>query len=379
MAFFRDREPQSAGQLTTEIAPYLAMTIELEADQRLDTMALDLVMVGRDLLTSNDHYQATSAYLNLARNRAVVATEVYGQLSKQSPQEIKKHYSGNDTVRDFLVQEFQTAQHNLEAADRISAEPSTAAAFTRSNELKRQLAQSRWPAYGALPPSFIHGAINGMNNLYGVVSSQVTKTLTSQTLPNNFRYKLQQQVEPLLAQVEGCRTSIDRVSSGLPTGLASESALNSAYERTREAVELLDTVALWVSMPRLFDETFTLRNPLDETRPPEKKFNASSLGLGATAMKAATPPAPQPDRPQHAFDPSIFDAPTPPTAPQQSPQPTPKHFEVGDLDSPPTPPTSDKPEMPPKRSFNPDDLNASAPQPKPQSQPKRQFNPDDLG
>lgn len=369
--FNRGREERELAQVATQIEPYRNVVVAYEADQRLGAIDMDLLTKGRHVVTSNDRYQFSAAYLTLARNRSMLSDKVAESMTSpgQGNDDLKTAEFDYDTVTSFMLAGYQAATDGLEAADRIGAIKGYAATPQETGNLQAMLTGLGWPASTQISRRFVSGAIEGLRAIGVSTNARYLEMTKNTALQNNMKIRLKAHVDPLLASLEAKQKSIDLITHGLADAIKSEQVLKDVYKDVVSALEAADTVGLWLTAPKLLDASFTLAKPLDETRPEGKSFNPASLGGPAVRQTVPAPaPSPQPNVQGKSFDPSGLQPSTTPSRP--APKPAGKSFDPGSLA--PQPPAQ-APTVPPVQQAKTFDPNAL------KTPEKRSFDPSTLG
>ena len=337
---FRDREGRLLEKLSAEIGPYRAIASDLEAEDRLVKIDADLNLRDRHLLTSNDRYQMSAAYLALVRNRTILASTIADRyLNKDSGPDLRREGFTFDPLSKFLVGAYTTAKDGIETADLVTATVGFSANDTAKRDLIRTGTTIDWPRAGEISRHFVAGGVAAVDTILAYTVYHFHLAMQSARLPNDFKFHLSSRVEPLLTRAENQRAAIDRVTGGeISTSLTSFELIAELYADIRDAVAALDEASLWITMPALYESTFVLREPLAEGQHGKRPFRPGSvLGKAATQTvvqppqrrprsQSVTPPVSArpfdpatvnkpPAKPQRPFDPATVDPPTRPERP----------------------------------------------------------------
>jgi hypothetical protein len=354
---FRDREERHIAQLSHEIAPYRNMATDLEAEDRLRATDSELVLAGRHLLTSNDRYQMTAAHLSLARNRTILTNAIADNYTTPSP-DFKGNNFNYESVSAFLVGNYRHIKSGIETADTIYG----AVGFTANDEYIDQFntlnSSLQWPAAENISRNFVAAGVSSVDTILAYTLHRYDEIMRpGSAVPNDFKFHLKRRVQPLVAEVDAKRRAIDRVTGGAASMITSQVMLTEVYEDVREAIRILDEITVWTTMPRLYESTFTLRDPIDETRPEQRRFDPETLGETATGTVAQRPmPSGRPFSPDtlqtaeapptvsaRPFNPGILEPPHRTPAParpfdpdglQQKPAPAARPFDPSALETP---------------------------------------------
>ncbi|HVX24441.1 MAG TPA: hypothetical protein VG992_03830 [Candidatus Saccharimonadales bacterium] len=352
--FNKGRDEREIAQVAQEIEPYRNIVVSYETDQRFQTMDVELITYGKHVITSNDRYQFSSAYLALARNRSLMTDNVADALTKPiaGQEDFKTDGFDYNSISTFLVNGYQAATDGLEAADRVSSVKGYKASSQETSALQSLLNDFKWPQPNQISSRFLAGSVNGLKAISVATHSQYATFNKSGYVPNNMKVRLRQRVDPLLATLEAKQKTIELMAKSHVETIKSEQALVDLYKDVMDAVAAADVLCVWLTVPKLLDSSFTLVKPLDESHPVEsKQFDVGSLG--GPAVKKAAAPAPAtpaaPAGPHKSFDPGSLTAPAKKAAPPSTN--VGKSFDPNSLSTP-------KP--PEKHEFNPADLGKAA-------------------
>ena len=367
---FRDRgERQLAERLTQETGLYRSMATDLEAEDRLRAADGELLLAGRHLLTSNDRYQMTAAHLTLARNRTLLTNAITDNYTGQAGPDFRGDAFNYDTLSTFLVSNYRDIKTGIETADLVSSSLGFQATDEYISQFNTLNGSLQWPAAETVSRHFVSGGVAAVDTIMAYTMHHYDGMLASSTVPNDFKFHLKRRVQPMFAEADAKRRAIDRVTGGAVSAVSDSPMLGEVYEDMREAIRILDEVSVWITMPRLYEPLFTLRDPLDELRPERRRFDPGVLGTPATeavvsrprpsgkpfsaeslnTQPAPTPPAVSPRpfspdvlepphpapaiaRPSRPFDPSAIN---PPAQPER--RDTSRPFDPSTLDHNPTP------------------------------------------
>jgi hypothetical protein len=316
---FKDKGERAAGQLAREVRVFRGMSIDYEATQRLDNMDNELTIASRHLLTSNDRCQFTAAHLLLAHNAYAVADTVATELSQ--PGALEGHRDVDPVMLDMLRDWYQTARAGLEKADLIH---NTIGFKADSNELgvidqiATKLSAINVPTHPQRPlfqnRAYVQATLTAVERIGDVISQRYRHATTSRLLDNVFRLQLEEQATPLLASITAQHNDIVRLNGGfLVDSKASPDVLQGTLHNAQTILTELNTLSLLLTVPRLIDDRFTLREPYDERRAQRKGFDASKFSGPAVSASVTRPAQPSP-RP---FDPNNL----PPAQDSQAPKP----------------------------------------------------------
>lgn len=285
-----NRGEREKARLAAETAPYRRMAIDLEVENKLQAQDFDLAVAGRHLLTSNDRYQLSTAYLHEARDHYLLANSIAETLSadgsKESPQAI-------ETATEFVKTAYRGAKGSLETAEQITARVGFQATPGDIQKLKRTPDTLRWPSKTDISAGFMTGMVAGLDNVWANANHDYEAIQASRLVPNDFKRRLKSLVEPLLRTIMTRHKAIERVTDG---GLGVEtpiSVLQELYKDAQAIHGVLEQVTILITMPRIQDAAFALREPYDETRPEKKSFSPSALGTPAVQETVTRPQRPQ--------------------------------------------------------------------------------------
>lgn len=335
---------------------------------------MDLLTKGRHVVTSNDRYQFSAAYLVMARNRSMLADKIAESMTNpaQGTDDFKTAGFDYDTITQFLLTGYQAATDGLESSDRISAVKGYQATPQETANLQTMLNGLGWPAPNQISRRFVAGAVEGLRAVVISTNAQYLAMNKNSALQNNMKLRLKAQLDPLLATIEAKQKSIDLITHGKINDVSSEQVLHNVYQDVVAATAAADLAGLWLTVPKILDGSFMLSQPLDETGPKGSKFNPAALGTPAVqhAMPTTPPQPTAPAGPRRPFNPSNLN--TPPVTPApQTPKPAGKPFDPANLaPSQPSPAVQSSANTQPKRSFDPNAL---------KSPEKRSFDPSILG
>jgi hypothetical protein len=319
-------------RLSQEIAPYRNMAIDNEVDQTLADHDLDLTGYNRHLLTSNDRFQLSTAYLALARSRAILMGSMYDK-AVSLREEVRTQEYDPEAVANYLITGFKSAKHGVEAADDIYAQMGYTADKADETVFMNYAGSIRWPGTETHSSLLAEGGIEALENILATVFVHYTSLTQNSLLPNDFRLHLQNKIKPILARVDASKKAIDRIFEGTAGVINSRAVMEDIYKEVQEAYEMLEEAEIWLCMPRLKDVSFTLREPLNENKPKQNKFDPSIIARPIvpqvitppqpkrpfTIESLTPPPAPvtgtndqkgvkTPDLPKRSFDPSMLSA-----------------------------------------------------------------------
>ncbi len=376
--FDRDRRPE----INRELEPYTNMAADAEVEQRLDAMQQDLELSNRNLLTSNDRYQASACYLSLARNKHILMATIAGRVTTEDGnKELRSEPHKKQTIIQFMTQGFQSSRDSLEFVDEIEGQPGFKFNDGHMQGI-RTVASLQWPPAEQMPKQAIIGIAEAADIITAHVATQFGELTKSNSVPNDFRMALRKQVDPLLAQVNAKAKAIERSTGGMLDRIDSAAILKGIYDDAKQAIIKLDEITVWATAPKLYDRRFELRNPLDEVNPNKKSFDASALGGPVVRQHThlyITPnpvPAAPPKPKARPFNAAALQAATPLTPPIETRVTRP--FNPSILSTPPTPkaPVSQKTAG---RQFSLDSLAPKPPKASPPKPVRREFSNEDLG
>lgn len=252
----------------------------------------------------------SAAHLHEARNHYLIANSVAEALSadgsKESPRAI-------DTATEFVKTAYRSAKNSLETAEQITSRVGFQATSGDIQKLKRTPDALRWPSKADISPGFITGMLAGLDNAWANTHHDYEAIQASRLVPNDFKRRLKSLVEPLLRTIATRQKAIERVTAGGLTADTPVSVLQELYKDAQAIQETLEQVSVLLTMPRLRDQAFTLKEPYDETRPEQKGFNPSSLGTPAVQAQVA-----RPNRGQKPFSADALGSPVSQTPPRGS-------------------------------------------------------------
>ncbi|HEU4913825.1 MAG TPA: hypothetical protein VFT16_00255 [Candidatus Saccharimonadales bacterium] len=337
---FRGRDERFAEEIATELEPYQSIVIDYEAEERLRSLDMDVMMAGRHLLTSNDRYQVSAAHLSLARNQYLLANTITSELTRPANGDYRPQGFDNHGVVDFLRQTYQSARQHLETADLVASRKGYQADEEHLAPL-HSLGARRWPLVRAVSSRFVQGAVEASDKIMGYVGSQQDAIQASSVLAPSHKRHLEGRMHPLLVDTAARRKSVEQVVNAGLLRSSPEAVMAEVYEDTTVAIGGLNRLSVWLTYPQAYDSSLRVRQPLEEARPGEHKFDPSILG--------PTPAVPSPRR----------------VAPWQAPRP----FDPNVLGQPPT-----TPRPPAERPFDPQVL-VPAPSVPPSRLEERPFDP----
>ncbi len=358
---FGNREEKQLATMAQQIEPFRHMEAGFEVDMALQSLDSELALHDRQLLTSNDRYQTGAVFLSLARNRFIMMEAVFRAMNMPAPEEIRTPTFTIERVSGFLLRGYQEAQNGLEASDAVMSIAGFVLDKTYQDYIGTLNGTLEWLPDSEISGRFVYGANDGMNQIYTTVLDQLQRTLASPFLSNNFKLALKARAEKKLVQVENQQKAIKRLTGGVIITQKSALIAQEVYDDIKVAVGVLDEVGVLLNMPRLYDQSFALRDPYDENKQPERRFNPSTIAHGIVAKAAEVRKVPT----GKPFNPAALTTPTPPprrpfNPGSLAPQPGEKHQETG-----------------PARHFDPNALK-DTPKPASPQQPKRPFNPNVL-
>lgn len=303
---FRDKGEREATRIQKDLQPYTAMTSEYEILERLHGADVELAVANKHLITSNDRYQFTVARLLVARTKAQIASAIANSVTEQDAfTGIQDVTAKADEISSYLKATFEACNDDIEEADRIAS----IKGFTATSDDKESLlkaAHLSWPDATVFTPAFVQGSVRALDAVASNVLVEAATTVRAPLLPNNFKQRLSQQYNPLLAQVAAKQKAIERARLGKTNKTYTREMLLEMQRDVMSCIEVLTTTCLWISVPSMFDSYFDLKKPLDELRGPTKPFNPTSLG--GTAVQPVIE-KPRPTLPHKPFEPEVLQTP----------------------------------------------------------------------
>lgn len=361
---FRDREERRVTQLTQEIAPYRGMATDLEAEDRLLSSESELTIAGRHLLTSNDRYQMTAAHLTLARNRTVLTNAIADVYTTPSGPDFRGENFSHGTISTFLVSNYRDIKTGVETADIVSGTTGFTSTDEYIDQFNRLNSSLQWPAPDSISRHFVVAGVSAVDTVMAYTMHHYDAVFASSNVPNDFKFHLKRRLQPLIGEVDAKRRAIDRATNMAVGSINNTVILEEVYEDVRDAIRVLDEISVWITMPRLYEPLFTLRDPLDELRPERREFDPTNLGTAATETVVRRPlPSGKP------FNADALNQ----AAVQAPPAVEPRPFDTGALNPPHQPPAVAKPSRPfdpgalsqkpqESRPFDPGNITGKAPE-----------------
>lgn len=321
-------------RMAAETAPYRQMAVDLEVETKLQTQDFDLAVANRHLLTSNDRQQLSAAHLHTARHYYLVASAIAEAVGADSSKDTPRAI---ETTTGFVTSVYQSAKNCLETAEHITAQPGLQTEPTDIHNLSQVQKTVGWPSPDTISRSFVSGLITGLDRTWAYAYHHYETTVSSRSVPNDFKRRLQHLADPLLKTIDNKRMAIERVTLGGLTATTPEAVIREVYEDCQTIHITLEELTTLLTMPRIRDAAFTLREQYDETAPEKKSFDPSTLGTPAIQQTVA-----QPQRPKKPFSPDTLGSPA-----LQTPPPVGKPFSTDSLTSPAqTAPTASRPFTP---------------------------------
>jgi hypothetical protein len=299
-----NRGEREKERMAAETAPYRQMAVDLEVETKLQSQGFDLAVADRHLLTSNDRQQLSAAYLHTARDRYLiagsVASAVGSEASKDSTQTI-------EATTSFVTSMYQGAKNSLETAEQISAQQGFQAGPAEIQRLNKAQNAVEWPRPDSISVNFVGGLIAGLDQTWVHAYHHYEATMSSRSVPNDFKRRLQNLTDPLLRTIDNKRKAIERVALGGIVASTPEPVVREMYSDCQAVYTALAEFTTLLTMPRARDAAFTLREQYNEAAPEKKSFNPSSLGSPAV-QRTVTPP----QRASKPFSADILGTSTPP-------------------------------------------------------------------
>lgn len=343
--------------MADQLEPYRQMWATFETDDRIGSIDDELHLVDRHLINSNDRYQMTAAFLLLASNRFTLTQNIYDNMQSTQSEDVQGSQYSPVVVTDFLRRGYQTSKDSLEAADFVFGQIGYSVTASDQDQLQTMRSGLDWPDMSQVSLRFVNGCIRGVGEINADVRARYDAIRASVFMPNMFRRGLQRQIEPLFAEVTAKVRAIERVTGGLSLTPRSATLARELYEDARSALETLDEIALFVTMPKLRDSSYELARPLDELKPDERSFSPDVIARPVVQSHVQVV---RPSGPQRPFSADVLQRP-----------------EGEAIQQRPTPPP-----VQPQRPFNPDTLQARGGNaeaiPVPPAGPQRSFSRDIL-
>lgn len=338
-------------RLKAETDPYRQMAVDLEVEDKLQAQGFELTIANRHLLTSNDRYQVSAAHYQDARNDFILAGTIASAVGEDAKESIKTI----PFTTEFVKTTYQKAKDKLETGDQIMAQVGFVATHTDLHSIITAENDFALPPFSEVSHNFIEGLLSGLEIIGGFNLHHYQATLADSSVPNNFKRQLQRLIDPLFAQASAKRKAIDRVGGQGVNVSTRPEVLREIYEDAQALRAIHKRIGTLLSMPRIHDESFELRESYDETQPEKRAFNPSVLGTPAvreTVVPPARPPKPfsieslgtttAPPPPKKPFNPDVLGS---PTLPEPAKPVSPRPFNPDVLGK--------TPHIPPKREFDP--------------------------
>lgn len=320
---FRDKGEKQATRLLKDAQQYRNSSAVFEIEPRMKQIEMDLMFERRHLMTSNDRYQFSAAYMLLARNKITLGTHILDANSQPNAldgmQDVVPYV---DALTNFVKTSYAEGHDFLEIADRITEVKGFEATAIDVQNVKsaqevtfsRDLAVT-WPN--------VSGAVDAFDIMTGTFLYDLRLAVESEFLPNNFKHRLKANMKSDIAELDVIRKAIARNSGGIISAKTTSHVLHDVFGDAMKGIGILNRLTVQLAIPRLYDPYFELVHPLDELRGPVKAFNPNTLGTTALTGAAPKPEVQaRPVIPPKPFTPDILAPPVSP-APDVKPQTAP--------------------------------------------------------
>lgn len=341
---------REAQEFEDDLQSYHDMALDIFAVQQIERIDAEAAVNSRHVTTANDRYQMTVVGLELAYNRFTVARSLYDcGTSSEGLEAARNGEISYPELHGYTENLFLHAKTLGDAATATWSNVDYKASRDDDECILRTAGENVLPG-NADSPWILKAGINALDTLYVQAYTRYTDTMGNALLPNGFKLKLGRDAGSLLHAMEDRRASILRAASGDITTVRNRNIIASVRNEVAEGLAAADRLAVWLSAPRLYDESFTLNSPLDEHRPQGRRsFNPQTLA--SSLVQTEVEVKPEPDQPRRISKPFIPD-----DLVRSRAEPDPKP-EIGQL-------------RPPRRTFDPKHLEAP--------RRRRRFDPKDL-
>ncbi len=296
------RIAREAQEFENDLQPYRDMALDIFTVQQLEQIDAEAVVNARHVTTANDRYQMSAVSLELAHNRFAVARSLYDcGVSSEGLEAVKSGEMSYSNLRTHTETLFQHAKTITDVATATWSNIDYKASKGDDEFILRTSGESVLPD-STDSPQLIKAGINALDALYVQCYTRYTETMGNALLPNGFKLKLGRDAGNLLHVIENRRASILRATNGNVTGIRNPNILAGVHNEITEGLAAADRLAVWLSAPRLYDESFTLKAPLDERRPQGgRKFDPQTLA--SSLIRSEIELESKPEQPRHVSTP----------------------------------------------------------------------------